>query len=801
MYTILTDSHSYQDLVLLLDKDLFLVLNYNSADSGKILFFGKAAAQRMKNICSHPNYSYLDLSFSCDLLGLDLDLDLSLKELSKRTDIQALILFSLEHQDSLSADPQDAFIPHIPNYYKLNFGLYLGENPSTLNLIETCIKREKRLMIEASAGTGKTTAIKTYLDAGLNTGAQRLIFCVPTLPIAQQTEQAILNGLDTKNISVVLACESQDKIHSQEQESLGSFKIVICVYDSLYKVIHQDLIKDAILVIDEFQMLVSEKGYRRDFDYNQALKAHRTILLSATPNFLFCLDNPYLGFKLLRCFTSADNVLDMYPTFYKSKNTHLLSTIKKAIKTHNLDESKTIFIKKDNKNFIKASIQNLQRDGFKCDAFFSGENGTYKENNDNYNQALRTGTMTEKQDFLFSTKLIEAGFSLKFDCDTVILDAKHWSNIVQTSIRPRYDKRTGTNKNVKIVLMMGERSKGYPSPKFKSAAQYFFNEYAQAHRQAEHLNSFNFQSRPTSQDQNLESDILTKFVLENDNKEHFVNVLELLFDIHKEDLKTSSLELNLQRIKRIDKRFNIHEITHLSSGVSSCEFLEQVLENRKEDRNKAKILAQEDLKLFCYAAIYKGRNYDLKKQIKGIDPTFDSEKVKDFAETNKTILNTSSAKLIVQNYTFWKDRTTQDSLMDFCFLGVKQSTQAKEKRILFERAKENKKALQGSPSADISKVKNYEHEIYKQLRRTIRELNKTNKKRDKDLFIPQDRILAIFGGDVQKIKKDLGLETCAFDNYTANKVMSLISKIFNVESKRIGREQERKTVYFLKLKD
>lgn len=363
-----------------------------------------------------------------------------------------ILALELDTTHTIQKDKSNPFSIGITNALKIKIDKYIGEekehglfNCHPLDLLSEFIAQNKKLLLQASTGTGKTTGLlqlafdNDFID---EIGARQTIIFVPSTPIADQLQKKIKKeyGLNT---TVVKEGLSILDFHAQEQ-------ILICTYQSAFKV--KSLVNGAFLIVDEAHTWTdwnfNAEANRLLLEYANLSK--RCVLVSATPN-LKLTTSIHDAFKFTFCKVEqnkdfAQNI-EVTPIFYTGTESDLFAKIQELS-----TEGKTAIIKKDNLDNLEAFKEIAESKGKSFD-IFSSKKRKYKEDSANYNSLIQTGTLQEKPDFLGVTSLMDFGVNFHDEISEIFLINETSKNsIIQLAGRPRFDHKTGKNKTVKVYV-------------------------------------------------------------------------------------------------------------------------------------------------------------------------------------------------------------------------------------------------------------------------------------------------------------------------------------------------------------
>jgi len=496
-----------------------------------------------------------------------------------------------------------------------------------LQVLALSLATEKRVCLQAAAGSGKSTALPAFIADYLfnkNSQANKLFFkadkqinqviiAVPTLPLAGQLHKGFLNHdfFPLPNCELITG-----EFNAAQKRESSDAAVIICTYDSIPTAIITD---KTLLITDEAHMLVTEKGYR-DKATKTALKAIETagynLLLSATPNYLF---NHIFGFKLVLADAQITNTKHVEICEYDGKETDLMPYIISCI----LDKrrqgvSGAFLIKLDNSTLLRAGAELANKAGLTSE-IFSGQSDKYRRENANYNSILETSRLQTEVDIIFTTRLIEAGVSINNAIDTVyICDTDNNAKIIQQLARPRFDAATGANALVKAVIFIKGGAKGKEKSTFAETALEQYDKQANlAQKKADKLNN----EANDFQNYTLETDA-KDCIYQDENKACLVDKLALMFDIDNLS-KTKDKELMAERLRYTDKTIKSIEFTTRTIR-EDLEFTahKNDIKGQKEAALSAAVSAlqsfasdKENLKYVLYKLVNTGKNKDVKKEL------------------------------------------------------------------------------------------------------------------------------------------------------------------------------------------
>lgn len=489
----------------------------------------------------------------------------------------------------LDANGQNIEIPYIHN------GIY---NP--LQILALSIAKHKRVCLQATAGAGKSTAlidlIKDYLfsaDIKSNklyfeiNAIKRVVIAVPTIPLAEQL-YTVFSGKDRFDnpINFVApfpntALITGEKSILEKRASIDS-NIIICTYDS---VLIAGITENTLLITDEAHQIITENGYRQKATKSvlTAIKqANYTLLLSATPNYLF---NENLGFKLVIGVPEITNTKHVEICEYTGKQTELIPYI-----LDNDSKTGTILTKQDNSTLLRAGADYAKNLGLTSE-IFCGKDDKYRRDNANYKSILETSKLATKVDIIFTTRLIEAGVSIKDEISSLyICDTDNNAKIIQQLARPRFDAVTGANSLIKAVLFI-QQNTAKEKEKSRFAGTYTASElYAYKLNLARQKAAYFNAGGNDFKDENLSTDA-KDYVYQTDEKTYLADEIAIMFDIDNAAI-TKDKNLIAARLQYTDS--SIKKVTFSTLQLSeNALFTERkdAIKSGKEQAQKDAILA------------------------------------------------------------------------------------------------------------------------------------------------------------------------------------------------------------------
>lgn len=549
----------------------------------------------------------------------------------------------------INAVPTDKFSIDVPFVYELNFNQYLGES-NPLETIKDLLSIDKRLAIQSAAGTGKSTMILELCrknSSGENFVKERLklpktIVATPTTAIGLQLQKDFAK----KGVSVSIV---YGEIKGEDLEAGRHDTLVITTYDSIKHL--SEFIPNCLLIVDEFHQIANDYDYRKNAMFSVwdgMLKAPNVLLLSATPNQLFCSHlAPFFNYSLVLGIPQTTNKINVRFLEHSVSKKYLNDYIEE-----NAPRSGTICVKYDSNTTLETYYKSDIERGLNVEHFTSKERAR-KEANDNYNAIMETGEPVQPLERLYFTTLLEAGVSLKFAVSLVaIFDVKSWSKIIQLSTRPRLHQKNGVwvNDLVDVWVFTSKNRKDEPAQNPQTAKERWLNYYAGALGIANHFNG----ARMGTIDHTTTNDF-KNFCSVNDGL-WCVNVPAILHEIFKQETSETDIQTLIGRITRFDKRFSIEYTGEISTGENAD--LLAALEQAKADKEKAQSTLWELLKTQPITALHAlcklVRDKELKadaKRVLGL-PIANKEAVTELIKSKAPAFNTGDNNRILKDLVF-----------------------------------------------------------------------------------------------------------------------------------------------------
>lgn len=551
----------------------------------------------------------------------------------------------------INAVPNDVFSIDVPFVYELDFWQYLGEN-NAIEAVKDLLCIEHHLAIQSPAGTGKSTAILELCKAkpnGINFVKERLnlpktIVCTPTVAIGEQLQK----DFDKQGVSVSIIYES---VKGEDLEVSRHDTLVICTFDSVIKVL--EFVPNSLLIIDEFHQIANDYDYRKKAMlnvWNAMQNAPRVLLLSATPNHLFCSHlAPFFDFALLVGKPQKTNQININFLEHELPKKYLIDFIEENAPTGR----GTVCVKYDNNNTLEAYHKTDLERGLEVEHFTSSDkyNKARRENNEHYNSIMETGKPLNPLQRLYFTTLFEAGVSLKFPVGLVaIFDVKSWSKIVQLSTRPRLhlDGNLWVNSTVNVWVFSSKNNTQNVQSKATTKERWlhYFNG---ASANAGYLNA--------AKGGDIEHTTTTDFknFCSPANGVWIVNIPAILHEIFKQETSETDTQTLINRICRFDNRFTAQiQAIEASPNADLDALLEQAKASKEQAQNELFKLLQTQTATTIHAICKLSKDRELKadtKRVLGL-PIADKEAINELIQNNPTAFAVSQKSRLLKDLIF-----------------------------------------------------------------------------------------------------------------------------------------------------
>ncbi len=598
-------------------------LSYDKKQAYKSVF---VLGQNLKEYAFRNELVYLDTDFAKLVLGIvGAPIDSELKP---------LILLAIKLNGRIKSYSDDAHSIAVSHCFNLEFDQYLGQEHANKHgfipssFIFHCLVHIKKVILQSPAGTGKSTLcllLASSIDKLKNVGIDTIIILEPTTPITRQL------SMDFEKAGLVIAKIDGNSTKEDKNESAD---IIICCFDS-FSQISKAILSSALVVVDEYHQLPIDFDYRNKPAFRYVLenieKAKRVLMLSATPNYMFCQDkalHKFFGYTLIKGKPSIQNAIEVQPILNEGREKDLPIWIRENAPSG----SGRVLGKLDSKSTLDALLIQNKED---TEVLHSGS-ADRKEDNKSYLSLMNTGKIeNENIKYLWFTTLLEAGVSIKEEVKLMaLLDVPSWQKAIQLMNRPRYNAATGTNKNLKVkIFRSAESEKNKVTPKAKKGKitpiLSFKKEYEKAKDAAQKMNiiaingfEFGINDIDDSKGKNIrtaadvrDQEKITYFdKAELKYKPCFLGVMRLLYE------KETNVpwSLMLKRISRFDDRIKVLPIINVHPLKN--EDFEAIKKAQKIDKEAANLKFKELLKkdndMTAQAVCYLSKNADFKEKVR-----------------------------------------------------------------------------------------------------------------------------------------------------------------------------------------
>lgn len=375
-------------------------------------------------------------------------------------------------------ETDNPFSVAIPHGYKLPIYQYLGSNTDepngniTINptkFIELAMCQNSKLSLVSQAGTGKTTMFQTIFgtDKVLQAyGKDFYVLLVPTTQIAKQQYKEFIQVFGVNGVQLIYG-EEKDT-HALDKGA----KIVICVFDSFPSLCGistgkkkhiADILHRSYVVLDEYHILISAYDYRQKdafrFIQNKVVESANVPCLTMT-------GTPVLYANIQRTTDTDGQTTDVHLFKHIFATPKVQNKIKCSIVTHTLkraaiaghiedtaqptDTHGATFVKWDNIKYIDSICKKFTQRGLVVD----NVNASNKIKNQTSREIVEYGKFSKPLDYLFFTKIFEAGVSIKNKCQRVVtVETVDFREIIQIANRPRV-QTDGTNSVFDLHILL-----------------------------------------------------------------------------------------------------------------------------------------------------------------------------------------------------------------------------------------------------------------------------------------------------------------------------------------------------------
>lgn len=631
--------------------------------------------------------------------------------------LKSFLMFCIHTNQRIGSNPNDPYSLAVDHCLKIDFKQYIGEQePNQYGIVPTDfifhqIEHNEKLIIDSLAGTGKSTLMTILTDQGARieprkpnlkrfekVGITQVVILEPTTAINSQ----LFNSFIEQKLIV-----SRLDGSSSQSDLLTAMNspVILCCYDSLKRLIERglDLDKTAVIV-DEFHQLVIDIGYRNSAAFQIVLEvmksAKRTLSISATPDLFFAQSkelSEYFGYKLIKGVQSVQNSIKIRPVYWKGTQRDLLHYI-----VDNAPQKEgLITIKLDSKNNNQAFAKALTNRGLKADSFNSGDRER-KEDNANYKELMKSGTVSLDLDVLVFTSLLEAGVSIKTPVRlNALIDTNSWQKGIQLVSRARYNAKTGVNKEHTVWMFRSFRAEEGNEEEYNKTD--VLEQFAQLSMNAEQ------QARAASKNQGTlkhktDADPEKMPIKQRLNSlEYEPCILSILHEIYKRSIKCD-FETMLERMKRFDNRIEVSKADSINTKTDKE--LAKIRDAQEADKEQAmesfKQLLTFNFDKVAQTICYLSSDTNFKQEIREVLklPPIDRITVKQFLEQSQGAFKGREPKRILKDVIYFVDRQQITPLEAISFVLDDKSS---------------KKYIQTIKSATERKIRYYNAQVSKDI--------------------------------------------------------------------------------------
>lgn len=540
---------------------------------------------------------------------------------------------------------QKVFKSYLGQFYDLRINQYISESiNSRFDILKNLLRIHEKCVLSSPAGTGKTRMLITLCGEFYgeklgfiknNLGCKSVVIGTPTTSIATQLYYDFLKeGFDREDVTLVSG--------GQVTGDITEGKIIISVFDSLTKDEIVQLLDNSLLVIDEFHQLTNDSHYRKSsmaHTVNLLRIAKRKLLLSATPNLLFCTDaHDLFGYTLIKCTPSIKNRIDGFIYKHNEKLTDLAGHIVNS----SANVNGHILIKIDNLGKLETIKEYLDSIG-ESSVIVSSKEKKYKENNEHYKQLMRTGSISNDIKFILTTTVLEAGVSIKSKLSEIhILDTKNIDRIIQLATRGRL-QTDGTNSKIKLCVYLTDKKEKDSEQEKKKYSQFtgldsveiFKILLSDAQNRADHINTrvSNKNALGAKSDTDESNTLVFKI-----NGTYIPNIAGITNEIYKIKNSCTDAETIKKFIEHLDDRFyfRIDLLKNVLAGELD-EISKSIGAEQENSEKEFKKLLEKESKKMLSAMCYLSKDLETKQNVRKLYqlPVKDTEENKQFIIKNK----------------------------------------------------------------------------------------------------------------------------------------------------------------------
>jgi len=784
-----TNEHFLKELENL---ECFVPSNKESSISKSFLIESDTNERESSNLATKINALYIDTSTICTFLGYTS----LLKLIENKEDFIRFIQIATATNSEIKSYKDDSFSIAVPHCFNVDFAQYLGQAgvnscgivPS--EFISHVINTKKRVIIQSIAGSGKTTLIQQLVKT-CTKDRDRTIILLPTTTLTdQQTKDFQQSGLNV--------CSLTNTSTKHDLMSARDSSIIMCCYDSLKKI--QDLIPNSFLIVDEYHQLSNDIDYRDKKSFrvvSETIKHHhKTLMLSATPNYFFTLDrelSSMFGFTLIKGTPTATGRIIITPITYKGKQYDIPSYINETLN----DPNGLVLGKYDSKENLENIYTRLNSRGIKTEVFYSSsEKEKRKDKNRAYCSLMETGFINrneqDKIKQVWFTSLLEAGVSIKDEVSLLALTGvKTYQRAVQLINRPRYNATTGTNKNINVWVFKNSEAKEHEQEeqglnvvdRFKDLLRkyQFVSDIKNGLTEYEQADSYK-----TESDDRVHRDLSYKDL--GTYKVCILSILKLINELE----NTCSIETLLKRVQRFDNRVSIEEHKQVKFNDNS-EFKE-LKEIQKRDKRTANEelfkIAIQDFSMVAQVVAHLSRDSKLKERIRTTLelPLLNKDSILSFLENSNGAFSGREPQRIVKDVCFLVSRGALSRSQ-----AIEQVIETPKDEIRYKKSSISRKARLKSTVLDRASNNDVldlarEREITKgidKLRKNI-SLGKVKE------YLTKSHVLRVINKAILKVGDS---EKPIFKPITEGKAIVTLKDLYHVEQKRIKKKNKKITVF------
>ena len=691
-------------------------------------------------------------------------------EIKEQTTVQAVQVFAPAEitTTNIYEDKKDRFSVGVQNVLECSFRQYLSEK-TPFDLIKKSFEDYKRIIIQSSAGTGKSTILGKFAK-DFKKQSFNIIAAAPTVAITEQLGIEIKNQYTGSSSTCFCSFGRQTK-HDEDEAQAAT--ITVCTFDKLFNLCAGLDLSKTIVVVDEFHQVIQDFGYRTAVMqqvYNIVNKAPNCMLLSATPNLFLCSKIlPCFDFKLLKFTPQVTNSINCKIIVHSDKKAGVLSSIEDykpqsagGVHCIKLDNNSTLnaFAKQHRTNLSSKNIEHL-----------TSKDASKRENNESYKSIMNNGgaDLDKKLDYLIYTSLLEAGCSFKFGVSCVsILDVRSHTKLIQLATRPRMQK-DGTNAIINVNLFLSSDADKGEHKSTETAAEILQRMYYKSNAIAKKLNSIDCDVLKG----NTASTDIDTFLI-NTGGVLSVDILKILYTVYEKEQSSATAELIELRTKKLDSRFNFTIEDTTAKNEALNDLLKQAKDETKDSNSKFLELLQSDTYDVLKAIAVHTKNPILKEDIKkvlniaALDRGTCLQFIEDNAAAFCTALKYQAARDILKLCSTGVELTA--AVQVYANKGHKESNRLLDITIQKKRAKAAK-------IGTINKEDHLQHKIYKAVQSKFDKIrdNAAQGKRPNKFTIKE--LQSTVNATIQKVQKTATRKTEV-------QAIDYLKTIYEIEAKR-----------------